>query len=233
MVNRNVKLKVLIVSLVFLICGCGAPFKKFPGFDETQERIQTIALYPLHYTDDGEEERLFGMVFSEVFFESVEAMPMIRPLKFIEEDSTVSLIEAKGITITGVRTDIVEGSTFPIYKQLTPSDLQAVSKEAEVLILCNLLNYNEVGAGEELAQACATGLASACLTGGMVTTATSEQNEVSMKITLLETATGVPIWEYSPHFTASMSGEQRAKFTQNITAGFRTDFPLSANFEGK
>ena len=233
MVNRNIKLKVLAVFLVLLVSGCGAPFKKLPKYDETKDRIQTIALYPLHYSDDGEEERLFGMVFSEIFFESVETMPMIRSLGFIEEDSTVSLMKAKGITVTGERADVVEGSTFPIYKRLTPSDLQAISKEAEVLIFCDLLNYNEVGAGEELAQACASGLLSTCLTGGMVTTVASEENEVSMKITLFETTTGQPIWEYTPHFTASLTGEQRTKFTEKIIAGFRKYFPLSVDFESK
>lgn len=233
MVNRKIMPKILVISLALWICGCGAPFKKLPGYDETQDQIQTVALYPMSYSDDGQEQRMFGMVFSESFYGSVQNMPMTRPLQFIEPDSTVSLMEANGRIVSGERADIIVGSTFPIYKMLAPSDLQAISNEAQVLVFCDLLSYNEVGSGEELTQAITTGLATACLTGGMFMSACSEQNVVSMKITLFETATGQPLWEYEPYLTASLTGEQRDNFTEKIIAGFRKYFPLSVDFKNK
>lgn len=233
MMNPRITFNVLIPCFFLLVGGCAAPFKMMPEYEKHQARLQRIALYPLHYSEDGKEERLFGMVFSDNFFRSVEAMPMIRPLKFIGPDSTVSLLEVKGISIAGHRGDIVEGTAFPIYKRLEPNDLQAISKDAHGLIFCDLLSYNEVGAGEELAQAIVTGVATTCLTGGLVTSAYSESNTVRMNITLFETTTGRSIWEYTPYFTASLTGEQRMRFTQNIVQGFLKYFPLSKGFQGK
>ena len=225
MIKLNIKLKLFVLPFILLVSGCAAPFKMMPEYYELHDRIQTIALYPLHYGEDGKEERLFGVIFCDNFFKSVEAMPMIRPLKFIGPDATISLLEEKGITITGHRGDIVKGATFPIYKQLTPGDLQAISKEVDGLIFCELVSYNEVSAGGQMGQAVAT----ACLTGGLV--AVSEKNLVKMNVIFFETTTGTTIWEYTPRFQGGL-GEQRMKFTDKIIQGFRKYFPLSKEFQG-
>ncbi len=232
MVNGNIELRVLPVFLALLICGCGAPFKKFRRFDKRRDRIQTIALYPLHYSDDGEEERPFGMIFSENFFDSVQTMPVTRSVKFMEPDSTVSLLEAGGVAVTAFRADIVDGLSLPDYKVVRPGDLQVISKQVDALISCDLLDYKEGGVEEELGCACVTGLLHPLLFPG--TLLSSGRNEVEMQIALFETTTGDTLWKCKPYARPPVgkTGEQRMELTQEIIRDFRECFPLSVSYKG-
>jgi len=223
----------LFLFLLVLIGGCAAPFKLMPKYEEYKDKIQTIALYPLLYTKDGYEQRLFGMTFTNIFYSAIPEIAMVRPIKFIEPDSTVAIFRSNELEIVdSIRGGIVKGATFPVFKQLSQSDLQTISEEVDGLILCDLIDYNEVGAGEKFVQACGTALLTTCLTGGLVTASYSENNMVDMKLTLFETTTGSPIWEYEPKFSGGL-GEQRMNYTNQIITGFRKYFPLSNEFKRK
>jgi len=215
-----------LVLLLILLGGCAAPFKTMPRYYELQDRIQTIALYPLHYTKDGKNERLFGMVFSEAFFCSLKTMPTVRPLKFISPDSVVALLKEKGVEITVGRKEYVIEDTarvFPIYKTPTPEVLRVISKEVDGVIFCDLLSYHEKTLAELLVGGCMSAFSG-------VPAGTYGESKIKMKITLLETMTGTPIWEYKAHFTGGYSKQIRKIFTQRIIKRFQRYFPLSKKF---
>ncbi|MBN1350545.1 hypothetical protein JXJ21_14105 [candidate division KSB1 bacterium] len=204
-----------------------------PEYTQEENQINKIALYPLFYGDDGKEERLFGLVFTNMFFSDVASMAYKKPLEMIPPDATVQLFEENGVTVENMMTGIVDRSDtvteYPVCKRLMPADLKAISDGADALLFCDLISYNEVGAGEELGQAVAT----ACLTLGMASA--SENNLVSMKLSLFSTETGTVLWEYGAYFTKSMSGREntRSDFTASIANGYLKYFPLSTEFKSK
>ncbi|MBD3373621.1 hypothetical protein GF406_01180 [candidate division KSB1 bacterium] len=222
----------LIIPLLIIV-GCAAPYKIMPPFEREERQLQTIALYPLHFSKDGKEERLFGLTFSDMFFDEVKGMNYTKPLQFILPDSTVSVFEKAGISVKSTVRGIVDKSDvsteYPVYKRLSSSEFKAISNQVDGVIFCDLTSYNEVGSGEQLGQAVAT----ACLTGGMVSA--SEQNRVRMKISLFSTKIDSVLWEYKPHLTKSLSGREstRSSFSTDITNGFRKYFPLSKEFQPK
>lgn len=148
-------------------------------------------------------------------------------------DSTVSILRDSGFQVVSYKKGIVDNSDlfteYPVYKILNNDELNAMSAKADALLFCELLNYNEVGAEEELAQA----LGTACLTMGMVTA--SEQNAINMRVSLFATRSGELLWLYYPWFSGSLSGREKTRnnFTNKILNGFQKYFPLSANFKKK
>jgi hypothetical protein len=233
MIKNKFFLKLVGLIILLLILGCAAPYKLMPIYDQQESQLETIALYPLHYSQDGKEQRLFGLTFSQVFFNEVNTMSYKRPIQFILPDSTVSIFEEAGVSVKNTVRGIVDKSDvsteYPVYKTVSFSELESISDKVDGFIFCDLLSYNEVGAGEELGQA----LLTACLTLGMVSY--SENNVVKMRISLLSTKVDSVLWEYTPHFTKSLSGREntRSGFTTDIVEGFRKYFPLSKEFQSK
>lgn len=219
------------LGIIFLIlAGCAAPFKTTPSFEKEKDQINSIALYPLHFSQDGKEQRLFGLTFSSLFYEGVRTSEFIRPIQIFMPDSTLIFFDQAGIEVKNTVRGIVDqadvATEYPVYRKLTPTDLSAISENCDGLLFCDLINYNEVGAGEALAEAAA----SACLTMGMASY--SEQNYVNMKISLFSTKTDSLLWIYTPYLSGGL-GEQRTKFTDGIVNGFRKYLPLSTAFKQK
>lgn len=229
--KKNIELKIIILILVVILSGCAAPYKIMPNYWENEDRIKTIAFYPLLYKEAGHEQRLFGMFFSSMFFQSAINLDMVRPIKFIMPDSTVAILESAEILVGSKKDDIkdVTGTALCFYRRLSQRELEKVSDKFDAIIFCDLLRYNEVGAGEELGQMCLT----SCLTMGYATY--SENNVVKMNISLFSTKTGTTFWQYTPSFSTSFSSREstRTKFTNNIINGFRKYFPLSQEFRSK
>lgn len=225
--------RVLPFCLVFFV-GCVAPYKLMPEYEKQKDEIETIALYPLYYTDRGKEQHTFGAVFQQTFYDSVGALPLVKPVEFILPDSTISLLEAEGVSLIA-DTDTVEFSPdstgyFPIYKLPTEDVYSVISNQADGLLLCDLKLYNEVTFGKAFAQ----GMATACLTLGMVTV--MEKPIVQMDISLIETSTRKPLWLYTPEIEVSGARSlegQRKSMAKNIIKGYRKYFPFSKSFQAK
>lgn len=228
--HRLVKVVGIAVALLIIV-GCAAPFKIMPAFEKEKGQIKTIALYPLHFSQDGKEQRIFGMTFSSIFPDRLKAINYTQPIQFIHPDSTVAMLEESGVivknTVFGVLNKSDLSTEFPVYRPLTFDDLKVISNRVDGVIYFDLKDYNEVGAGEELGQA----LATACLTMGMASA--SENNRVSMSIALLSTKIDSVLWTYTPYFSKSMSGREstRSGFSTDICNGFNKYFPLSAGFQ--
>jgi hypothetical protein len=106
-----------------------------------------------------------------------------------------------------------------------------VSKEFSAIIVPSLVHYNEVDAGEKLTQeALTTCLAMIFLPFGAVTASYSEDNELQLDLSLLDTSTGDLLWTYTANYTGGL-GEQRAAYTKKMVGAFAKYFPLSAAFK--
>lgn len=225
---KYIKLLILILITTIFLSACAVPYKIMPGYWQDEDQIQTIAFYPLLYSKAGNEEMLFGMTFSSIFFHSTANFSMIRPIRFIMPDSTLAILESAEILVGSKKDDIkdVTGTALCFYKRLSQGELEKVSDKFDAIIFCDLLKYNEVGAGEQLAQACA----STILTMGMVTV--HEKNLINMRISMVSTYTGEEFWSYNANFAGGY-GEPRLRFSRNILNGFRRYFPLSQEFRSK
>jgi len=229
------QLKILLVFGILLFYSCGAHYKLMPKYDTYKDQIQTIAIYPLYYTDNGKEPYLFGAVFSDMFDGSIKSIQMNRPIEFTYADETISFFAQKGVNIiknTKVINIDDEQREIILCRRLNSKDAKLISDKADGIIFCDLLYYNEVSVGGEIGQKLATGLATGCLTGGMATTTVSEQNELRMEFSFLETRSGETLWEYTPHFVKSYMDEPRMQFTLRIIDEFQKYFPFSEDFEG-
>lgn len=225
---KYIKSTIFILITTIFLSACAVPYKIMPGYWQDEDQIQTIAFYPLLYKEAGHEQRLFGMFFSSMFFPSATNLDMIRPLKFIMPDSTVAILESAEILIGSKKDDIkdVAGTALCYYRRLSQRELEKISDKFDAIIFCDLLKYNEVGAGEQLAQACASSI----LTMGMVTV--HEKNLINMRISMVSTYTGEEFWSYNANFSGGY-GEPRSRFSRNILNGFRRYFPLSQEFRTK
>ncbi len=229
------RLKILLILNALFLYNCGAHYKLMPKYDTYKEQIKTIAIYPLYYNNEGKEPCLFGAVFSDMFDGSIKTIQMNRPIEFTYADETISFFAQKGINIIK-KTKVInmddEQKEIVLSRQLNPEDAKLVSDKADAIIFCDLLHYNEVSPAAELGQAVGTRLATKLLTGGLASTSVSENNKLKMKITLFETASGEPLWEYEPNFVSSLVDEPRMQFTLRIIDEFQKYFPFSKDFEG-
>ncbi|MFW6131068.1 MAG: hypothetical protein ACOC5F_00535 [Candidatus Aminicenantaceae bacterium] len=230
---KKVKLLIgfLVIFPILLLTSCAPPVEIMPQYYEYESHIEVIALYPLIYIQDGPENREFGRVFTEIFYNEVNASSYIRPLNFVMPESTVGIFENVGVPVEdevyGIFDRADRTTSFPVYKNLNAYDFMAVSDMVDAVFVCELERYNEVSAGEELGQAFLT----ACLTAGMMSA--SEDNFVKMRIYLFSTMDGTCLWEYDPYFSRALSEREktREKFSFNIVDGFRMYFPLSREYE--
>ena len=256
---RLIYLSRIFLIVILMMMGCAAPYKLMPEFENRKDQIRTIALYPLYFSDKGNEQYLFGNVFKESFYNAVKETPVIRPIDFIIPDSTVSQIEKKGVSIvTGQDSLAIESDSliyFHVYKQPTTNEIQQISEIADAMLYCDLKLYNEVEFAKQMTQAMVT----ACLTLGTVSV--FEKAVVHMDISLIETKTAKPIWTYTPRIEIGTAKwkffpkfslgsclfpiggifgpegksleEQRNEMTEKIIKGFRKGFPFSKTFQTK
>ena len=243
--KRNIRLKVAVLAVAFLLGGCAGPYKLLPGYEEHLGRMESIALYPLIFTDDGQDERLFGLFFSDNFFDSVAVMTTSRAIEFFTPESTVTLLQHAGRSVIDGQeiTDTVKITSLTVVRRVNWDDLRAISEDVDGVVVCDLLNYHEVSWGDAVGGAIVRAGVSVCcgILGSMLgmkqseesETSEKERNEVRMKFTMYETESGTPVWEYVAQYSKGTPGEQRMEFTQKLLTDFRKCFPLSATFKGK
>ncbi|MFC1475679.1 hypothetical protein ACFLQW_01600 [Candidatus Zixiibacteriota bacterium] len=239
---------VCLVVYLLLLAGCVSPYKMFPGTNEHLNRMQNIALSPVVFTHDGEDQRLFGLIFSENFYDSVAATPTNRPVEFFAPESTVTLLENAGRSVIQGReiTDTLEINSLTVVRQVNWDDLQMITDDVDGFLVCDLLFYRETSWGDGVADAVVDAGLKACCnvfgamfglkTGGATEneeTDEEETNEVRMMFTLYETKSGQPVWQYLGQHSAGTPGEKRMKFTQNLIKNFRKFFPLSTGCKKK
>ncbi len=216
---------------LFLSCiGC-ATFTLMPEYYNTKDNIETIAIYPLYFSETGPERYLFEDLFSKSFIDSIASMSLMRPINFILPDSTLSILRSAGIScIASIDTIEIASDSFgeyPVYKPLDESMLNLLFEKADGVIFCDLILYNEVGLGKAMGQ----GMLTAVLTLGLV--GVMEKNIVEMKISLIESTTGNPIWIYTPEISPGGGGKSedyRGRMVRQLIKGFRKSFPFSQSF---
>ena len=88
-------LSTLLFLLILIFCfNCAAPYRyqTTPFFEERIDNIKSIALYPLIFSDEGEESYRFGYIFNKEFLNSINTNSYIKPINFINPDSTVKYL---------------------------------------------------------------------------------------------------------------------------------------------
>lgn len=223
---RHVTAIVALLAVVVFVMGCAAPYTLRPGFEERRGEIERIGLYPLVYTQDGKEQRLFGETFARVFYDGAKRVIMTPPVVLEGPDELLEAFEAGGyVLVDSVHVKDLLGSKFPRYPMPSTSAFRAVSGEYDAIIVPTLLAYNEVDAGTEVAQMCL----STCLTGGIVTV--SENNMLSFTLDLVDTQSGTSLWTYTAAYAGEI-GVQRANYSERLVSNLAKYFPFSVLFKG-
>lgn len=224
-----------LLLFILLLSSCATHYKIMPKYEECKDRIETIAIYPLYFSEEGEEQELFGVYFNENFCDSIKSIQTKTSLKFISSEETVSYFEKSGRKVVLKKKEIDydgDKKSITFYWHLTTSDIKSISKNTDGILFCDLLYYNEVSPAGQMAQSVGTKLATGCLTGGMYSAGASERNKLKMEITLFETTTGEALWKYTANFNRGLIIDARKKFTDEIIKELNEYFPYSKEFEG-
>jgi hypothetical protein len=189
------------------------------------------------YTKDGEEQRLFGLFFSKFFYDSVMHTEYIQPYMLLPPDTTVAYLYAMGANVAMKSFPYKNAPEMVSYEALQPGSptLTKLSNNADVVLYCNLLNYNEVSKGGQAAQIAGDIALAVCLglVGAYSSPKISEDNLVSMKMMLFSTKSGEKLWDRTSSYTIGMSDpmDTRLRFSNMIYADFKKYCPLTKQFE--
>jgi len=225
--NRTQMLIGLLAGLILTAAGCAKPYKVYPPFYSQADEIKRIAVYPLIYAQDGKDQRLFGMIYDELFHHTLQELPMEDEVRLEPPMTVLGVLDAGNtVYVDSILVRGVGGALFPAYRYPTEEILESLYGSYDAVVVAMLIKYTEVSAEAQLGQMCL----SACLTGGMIVA--SQENSIQLDFTLVSVGTRERLWSYRFASKGEM-GVQRVNYSRRAAQNFGRYFPLSTVFEDR
>lgn len=217
----------LVVVAAACVAACAKPCKIGAPYAAKEPSIQKIALYPLVVSDQAQADldtQQFLPVFRETFYAKVRETRLLRAVDFAPPDEVERVLTDKGVH--AATTGIV-GLSVPIFRAPTAPELKVLKDEGlDGVLLFQVVGYNEVGAGSQMAQACLAGMVGAG--------AQAENNFVNVHMSFVDAASGEALWNFSgivPGPAFEKKETVRTKLSEEAAKSFARFCPLSKDYK--